>query len=212
MIAAIMEGFTLREMLVNSWPVLSVLLIMSVLSVTVILDRLMTYRKTRLDAEDFCSDIIDIIGETGRAEALTYCKKFRRPVAAVVEQVLRHPGSDREALERAARHALQVQINHMETYVPILGTIASTAPFVGLFGTVLGIIRAFQDIATNLGGGPHVVAAGIAEALITTAVGLFVAIPATVAYNYFVRRMQRTSQEIDTAVYSVIDKLSTPSE
>jgi biopolymer transport protein ExbB len=207
-----MEGFTFREMLVNSWPVLSVLLIMSVLSVTVMLDRLMTYRKTRLDADDFCTDIVDIINENGRAEAINYCKKFKRPVAYVVEKILRHPGEDREALERAARHALQSQVNDMEMYVPILGTIASTSPFIGLFGTVLGIIRAFQDIAMNMGGGPHVVSAGIAEALITTAVGLFVAIPATIAYNYFIRRMQRLSQEIDTAVYSVIDKLSTPSE
>lgn len=207
-----MENFTLRTMFVNGWPVLSVLLIMSVLSVTVMLDRFMTYRKTKLDADDFCSDILDILNQNGRAEALNYCKKFKRPVAFVVEKILRHPGEDREALERAARHALQVQVNDMESYIPILGSIASTAPFVGLLGTVLGIIRAFQDIATNLGGGPHVVAAGIAEALITTAVGLIVAIPATVAYNYFVRRMQRLTQEIDTAVYVIIDKLATPSE
>jgi len=207
-----MEGFTLRQMVINSWPVLSVLLIMSILSVAVILDRMLAYRKTRLNAREFCSRIADILDERGRPEALNYCRKFKRPVAFVVEAVLRQTGGDRQALDRAAHHMLQLHINEMESRVAILGTIASTAPFVGLFGTVLGIIRAFKDIATSLTSGPHVVAAGIAEALIATAFGLFVAILSTVAFNYLVRRMQRLAQEIDAAVYGVIDTLATRSE
>ena len=107
-----------------------------------------------------------------------------------------------------ARYSLQSEINDLESYVPILGTIASTAPFVGLFGTVIGIIKAFHSIASDITGGAQVVAVGIAEALITTAFGLFVAIPATMAYNYFVRHIQRVAQDIDLAAFTVVEKIS----
>jgi biopolymer transport protein ExbB len=79
------------------------------------------------------------------------------------------------------------------------------APFVGLFGTVLGIIHAFKAIADNAGGGPSVVANGIAEALITTALGLFVAIPAVVAYNMFVRKIERVTEDMELCAEEVID-------
>jgi biopolymer transport protein ExbB len=203
-----MNGFTLREMIVNGWPVLSVLLIMSILSITVIVDRIMAFRRGRLNNSAFVRRIVDLLDKRDIGEAVELCGKVNKPISAVVLEVLGRAGEGREAMERSAQHALQVQINEMEMYVPILGTVASTAPFVGLFGTVIGIIRAFQDIATSSGGGPEVVANGIAEALITTAVGLFVAIPATMAYNYFVRHIQTVTQGIDLAAYDVIEKLA----
>jgi biopolymer transport protein ExbB/TolQ len=117
-------------------------------------------------------------------------------------------GGDRETKERAAQHALQAEINRLEAYVPVLGTVGSTAPFVGLLGTVLGIIKSFQDIAIHSGAGPEVVSAGIAEALIATAFGLIVAIPAVMFYNYFVHKIQRLAQEIDLATFELIELLS----
>ena len=202
-----MGGYALRDMIVNGWPVLTVLAGMSILSVTIIWDRWMAFRRTRLDAQAFVTGVLRVFDQQGLRQAVEYCRKTGRPVAIVVAQVLLQPGG-REDRERAAQHALQLQLNALQTFVPILGTIASTAPFVGLFGTVVGIIRAFQDIAANAGGGPEVVSAGIAEALITTAFGLLVAIPAVIAYNYFVHRNQRMADEIDLAVYDVIEKLS----
>jgi len=201
------DGFTMRAMIVNGWPVLSVLLVMSILSVTVIVDRMMVFMRAKINAEMFISRILDILDKHGREDAIQFCERFNKPITVVVADILRKKG-DREDLERASQHALQSQINQLECYVPILGTIASTAPFVGLFGTVIGIIRAFQDIATISGTGPEVVAAGIAEALITTAVGLFVAIPATMFYNYFVRHTQTVAQHIDVAVHDLIEKLA----
>jgi biopolymer transport protein ExbB len=201
------DGFTMRAMILNGWPVLSVLVVMSILSVTVIVDRLVVFMRIKISTEIFISRILDILDKHGRNEAIQFCEQFKKPIAVVVATILRQEGN-REALERASQHALQSEINQLECYVPILGTIASTAPFVGLFGTVIGIIRAFQDIATSAGSGPEVVAAGIAEALITTAVGLFVAIPATMFYNYFIRHTQTVAQYIDVAVYDVIERLA----
>jgi len=111
-------------------------------------------------------------------------------------------------MQRALQHAVQGQIRELESYVPILATIASSAPFVGLFGTVVGIIRAFYDIAKNVGGGPEIVAAGISEALVATAAGLLVAIPALMGYNYFVRQIEREAEAIDLAAYDLIEALA----
>jgi biopolymer transport protein ExbB/TolQ len=79
----------------------------------------------------------------------------------------------------------------------VLGTVANVAPFIGLFGTVIGVIRAFQSIALKASAGPSVVASGIAEALISTAAGLFVAVPAVIAYNYFLKRSRKLSLELE---------------
>ena len=105
----------------------------------------------------------------------------------------------------------------LEEYLNILGTMGNIAPFIGLLGTVVGIIRAFQNLAASGSGGPSVVAAGIAEALITTAAGLVVAIPSVVAYNYFLRRIGTIMLEIEAAmklvnVYLLLPKPSEHNE
>lgn len=202
-----MGGFTFREMLLNSWPVMSVLVIMSVISLTVILDRFTILRRARLNAAGFAGNLAKILTSHGLNAGLEYCRRFSKPLARVMAIIIIREGG-REVKERAAQHALQAEINRLEAYVPILGTIGSIAPFVGLLGTVLGIIKAFQDIAIHAGAGPEVVSAGIAEALIATAFGLIVAIPAVMFYNYCVQRIQRLTQEIDLAAYEIIDLLS----
>ena len=203
-----MEGFKLREMIINGWPVLTVLLVMSILSFTVILDRIAVFRRARIDRNAFLSNLLKMLSRGGVQEALTFCKRFSCPLSVVAAAIVERPAGSRAELERTAEHALQEQINELESYVSVLATIASTAPFVGLLGTVIGIIRAFNDIAANMGGGPEVVSAGIAEALITTAVGLFVAIPASIAYNSCIRFIQRVAQDTDHAVYEVIEKVT----
>ena len=106
-----------------------------------------------------------------------------------------------------AQHEISRWITPLEARLPILGTIASTAPFIGLLGTVIGIIRAFKAVSVSLGGGPSVVANGIAEALITTAFGIMVAIPAIVAYNYFNSRLERLERQMELAVADLITGL-----
>ena len=87
--------------------------------------------------------------------------------------------------------ALSQERLNLEKPITILGTLGNNAPFVGLFGTVLGIIHAFHSLAENIKSGPAVVMAGISEALVATALGLFVAIPAVAAYNYFVKHIKK---------------------
>jgi biopolymer transport protein ExbB len=92
----------------------------------------------------------------------------------------------------------------LEKHLGILGTLGNNAPFIGLFGTVLGIIKAFADLSKNQGGGAGVVMAGIADALVATAVGLLVALPAVVAFNVFQGRIRRTMGRVDTLAHLIL--------
>lgn len=201
-----MQGFDLQGVIAHGWAVLSALLVMSILSVTVIVNRFRVLRRARLNATRFIAIVNRTIHDESLEAAYRYCRKRSEPVAVVAAAVIAQIG-DRESRERVLRHTMQGEIRKLETFVPMLGTIASSAPFVGLFGTVIGIMRAFADISRNAGGGPEVVAAGIAEALVTTAGGLLVAIPALICYNTIVHRIQRLTEEIDLAVYDLIDTL-----
>ena len=201
-----MGAYDINAMLLQGWPILSILLLMSILSITVLVDRQWVLLGARLDAKRFIAVVIRLLREESAAAAMRYCRSRPQPVAKIAAAVLAKEG-DRESRERVLRHAVQTQIRQLETGVPILGTIASSAPFVGLFGTVIGIIKAFSDIASSAGGGPEVVANGIAEALVTTAGGLLVAVPALIGYNYLVRRIQRLTEELDLAVFDLIESL-----
>ncbi|MCP4200014.1 MAG: flagellar motor protein MotA, partial [Proteobacteria bacterium] len=104
---------------------------------------------------------------------------------------------DIENVERALRRASSTEITHLESMVPFLATTGSTAPFVGLFGTVIGIMISFMQISATGAAGMDVVSQGISEALIATAIGLMAAIPAVIAYNYFLRRIKVLSSEME---------------
>jgi biopolymer transport protein ExbB/TolQ len=93
----------------------------------------------------------------------------------------------------------------LEQYTAIVGTIGNTAVYIGLFGTVLGIIRAFHDISAAGAGGMSIVIGGVAEALVCTAAGLFVAIPAVIAYNYFIKRVDHFVNDMELCASELID-------
>ena len=117
-------------------------------------------------------------------------------------------GRDAESAdaERVMTLTMRGEMARLKQYLPILATVASIAPFVGLFGTCKGIIAAFSDIATQGMGGPSVIAAGISEALVSTATGLLVAIPALMFYNYFSKAISNMALELETLSYSLANR------
>ena len=202
------SAFQFREMLARGWPIISVLMIMSIISLSIVAERMIVVSRAEKDADSFLPDVITAIKAGQPVEKiLGMCNEAGHPLASVVGTVLGEAG-DRDNMDRAAQRALQLKVDKLERRTPMLGTIASTAPFVGLLGTVVGIIKAFQSIAASKGGGPEVVAGGVAEALITTAFGLFVAIPAVMGYNYLVHRVQRLALEVQVSVSEIIDRIS----
>lgn len=201
-----MGAFSIKEMFLLGWPILSVLLLCSVVSIAVILERFMYFRKRDVDVRSFFGKIEKVLS-SGK-EASSHCGSLGEPMASVTRSALSASSSHRDALGLAVDRAIRMQVADMERFVPLLGTVAGAAPFIGLLGTVLGIIRAFRSIAMSGGGGPQVVAGGIAEALVATAVGLIVAIPALVAYNFYSTRIRRTTECMEICGDEVVELLS----
>lgn len=127
---------------------------------------------------------------TGDLEAAaSACESTSHPLGAAALEVLRSPGRRGESLEERLQVTLSQQKLLLERNLSILGTMAAVAPLIGLLGTVWGIMRAFHDMAATGSAAPTVVAAGVAEALITTAAGLIVAVPSLMLYNHLAGRM-----------------------
>jgi biopolymer transport protein ExbB len=202
-----MNDFSLSSMIQQGWPILSILLIMSIFSTATFIDRLRALRRTRCHARQFVRYVIRVIEERGLEPAIAYCAKHPVPVARTVLAVLEQNG-DRAARESAMEHAVELEAHELSLGVAALGTIASVAPFVGLLGTVIGIIKCFNSIAENAGGGAEVVSKGVAEALVTTACGLLVAIPSVAAYNYCVHKIKNLAKDTHLAVYELVAWLS----
>lgn len=111
---------------------------------------------------------------------------------------------DRHVMERTAAHLAQGQIAKLESFLPFLATTGNISPFVGLLGTVMGIIDSFREIGTQGTASIAAVAPGVSEALIATAAGLFAAIPAVIAYNYFLVRIRRAAMHMDSVVVELL--------
>jgi len=116
-------------------------------------------------------------------------------------------GFDRHVIERTASHIAQGQIGRLESFLPFLATTGNISPFVGLLGTVMGIIDSFREIGMQGTASISAVAPGVSEALIATAAGLFAAIPAVIAYNYFLTRIRRTAFQMDSVVVELLPLL-----
>ena len=188
MIAQRLLAFTL---LGAGW-VLWLLLALSVLSVAVMIERGLYFGRRRM-SQTFPQLLeLCLTGNLGEAAALATTDSME---AEVVRAAAGAASSGNEAVEKAVQSTIDRRRLEYEQWLFILGTLGNNAPFIGLFGTVLGIIRAFADLAAaNRGGGSSAagyVMAGISEALVATAVGLFVAIPAVLAFNIFQRLLKR---------------------
>jgi len=165
--------------------VLWLLLILSVLSVTIILERLVFFFKSRINFSDFSETMARKLS-SGDIEGLgDACRQFPALETQMVMRGLEEREKGSKAMDQRMKLYLAGEMRKLDRGLVILGTLGNNAPFIGLFGTVIGIIQAFADLANNPAGGPSVVMAGISEALVATAVGLLVAIPAVVAYNAF---------------------------
>lgn len=178
---------------------LIILLFCSVLSITFMIERWWYFRRVQGNGDEILSHVHKLL-ESGKGDqAVGYCQKHPSAVSQVIHYGLIHSGRPRHDIEELLGTKRMEERLKLERYLSVLGTLGNVAPFIGLFGTVVGIIKAFRDLALSGGGGPSVVAKGIAEALVATAGGLLVAIPAVIIYNYFMRRAKSISVDMEVA-------------
>lgn len=174
----------------SEW-VLWLLLALSVTSLGVIVERLIYYARIRLDFVNFSREVTRRLIDNDIDGIKGMCSTSQSIESQTILRGLEYKDRGVEAMDQSMTGFLFGEKQKLDHGLVILGTLGSNAPFIGLFGTVIGIIQAFSDLANNPAGGPSVVMAGISEALIATAVGLIVAIPAVIAFNGFQRVVRR---------------------
>ena len=177
--------------------VLLVILILSLWALAVVWDRFFYFRERHVRAKEFESKIPDPLANGSVAEAKALCRKWDCPESAVVAAGLESINLGPDAAGEAMESKRIGERLAMDRHLLVLGTLGNNIPFVGLFGTVLGIIKAFNDLAVSGTTGPKVVMNGVAEALVSTALGLLVAIPCVAAFNYFQDCVRRTLLNAD---------------
>jgi biopolymer transport protein ExbB len=186
----------------SSW-ILYLLLALSLGAVTIMLDRIWFYLQER-PPRDLLTSTLAELRKNGPTAALRKLGDARSMEAAVARACLSHAADGAAAAEERKSGAIEAERTRYERRLAFLGTLGNNAPFVGLFGTVLGIIRAFHDLAGNSLQGTQAVMAGIAEALVATGVGLLVALPAVAAYNIFTRRVERATSASEVLAHEIL--------
>jgi biopolymer transport protein ExbB/biopolymer transport protein TolQ len=196
--------------------VVCVMFIMSAWSIGVMIDRFMAFNAARKQSRAFAPAVAGALREGKLDEAIKIADRYKKShlakvVVAGLQEFQAHQGSteisgeEMDASKRALERAEAIVHAELKRGVSALATIGSTAPFVGLFGTVVGIINAFKTMAAEKTPGIGAIAGGISEALVTTAIGLFVAVPAVWMYNYFTGRVDSFDVEMGNSSSELVD-------
>ena|SRR3989338_8042314 len=203
------EGKSFFTIIQMGGPMMYVLLGCSVISFAILLERIYYFRKQSfVKREPFMRRIRQEIEKGLPERAADIAKKTDAPFARIVRIGLLLAGENERVITKATEREIKVETVKLERFTTTMATIGSTAVYIGLLGTVLGIMRAFHDISRGDTSGINVVIGGIAEALVCTATGLLVAIPAVVAYNYFIREIDKFVVDMELCASETVDLLT----
>lgn len=194
------------EYMVKGGPVMWPLLLMSIVALAVIFERWWALRKAKINVNEFLAKVRkSLIVNKSIRDAIKVCEQYRGPVASIMKAGLLKYGQPKEDIEKTIETAALYEMGRLEKRLVILASVANIAPLLGFFGTVTGMIKSFDALAEAGLSNPGLVAAGISEALITTASGLAVAIPVQLAYNYFTNRINKSVRDIETSTNMLLE-------
>ena len=202
------EGKSFLDIIQIGGATMYVLLCCSLVSISIFLERIYYYRK---QSRGSCADFIDRLGaaisrnEIGKAEEIAVATAM--PCSRVIQSALKLHGRPEKSMAGAMERAIIAETRELARFTSIVGTIGNIGVYIGLFGTVLGIVRAFHDISATGVGGISTVIEGVGEALVCTAAGLFVAIPAVVFFNYFTHRVERFEDDMRLCASEFLEML-----
>lgn len=189
-------------------PILWVLVIISIGAFAVILERIVFFARNEKNlGNNFKDEILSLVANKKVDEAIALCDTKKSCVASAVKKFLQKApkGIDVQDYEFILKEITIKETSPYESRLNLLASVISISPMLGLLGTVTGMIRAFANISKYGTGDTAIVADGIAEALLTTAAGLMIAIPVIVVYNYLNRRLEKMENEIDDMVTNIIN-------
>lgn len=183
------------------------LLACSLIAVVFIIERLFTLFRARVNVKRLMNDIIKTLHSEGVESAMSVCERTRGPIAAILHSGLLRSGRGPDAVKEAIETAGSIETSFLERGLVAIATVAQVSPLLGFLGTVSGMISAFAAIAAAEQVSAKVVASGIEEALITTATGLIIAIPASIAHSFFVSQIDRFVLEMEEASAELVNEL-----
>jgi len=198
------------ELIIKGGPLMIPLIFCSILALAIIIEKFITLKLVEVRSQRFVERTRSIINgdENNKVEkVLALCEVTPSPLARILKAGIQKRKKGKDEIKEAIEDAGSLEIPYLEKRLKILGTIVTVAPLVGLLGTVMGMIKAFNVIALQGVGEPGALAGGIAEALITTAVGLTIAIPSLVFYNYFMHRTDKIVRRFETVSSEFVDFL-----
>ena len=185
------------------------LLFFSLVALTCIIERFIVFTKAKINVNEFLTKIRkSLLVNRNVKEAIKVCEQSRGPVASVMKAGLLRFGHTREDIEKTIENAALYELDRLEKRLGVLATTANVAPMLGFLGTVTGMIKSFATLAEQGLTNPAAVAVGISEALITTATGLIIAIPAQLIYNWYTTKITRFVRDIETASNMLVETFS----
>lgn len=204
----------LLGLLIKGGFTIFILAVCSVLSLKVIIEKFIQFNSLKQKhIDEFTNEVMESLDKKEYKLAYQTCKTFKvqsvfskvsLPLTSVFKFVLENSQRTKEELTESAFNKLDQEIVKLENGLGILATLGSISPFIGLFGTVVGIIKSFSALSLNDTSHYAHVMSGIAEALIATAAGLFVAVPSVLFYNYFTKKIKLSIPSFDEAIQNLI--------
>jgi biopolymer transport protein ExbB len=183
------------------------LLLLSVVTVAIAIERTVYLRKARINTGEFMEAINGFLSRNGLEDAHRHCESTSGPISRIIMAGLKNQKRGRDEVVRSIEDAGAIEVTQLERGILIIQTISKLAPLIGLFGTVTGMIRSFQAIGGAGGENPRMVAAGIGEALVATAAGLVVAIPAYFLAFYFLNLVGKFILDMQKSSIQLLDAL-----
>ena len=204
---SITETFKSFTLLGAEW-VMWVLVALSVVSIAIMIERAMYFVGQRPDAASLIAELRKALAGRDVAAAAGRVEGAKGVIAAVARAMLADADRGPSSAAESGASVMTREKLRLEKNLSYLGTVGNNAPFIGLFGTVIGIIQAFHDLSLNTKGGAATVMSGISEALVATAMGLLVAIPAVIAFNIFQRRIRTIMGDAESLQHALVAALS----
>ena len=193
------------ELFQKGGPLMWAILGCSVLALAIFLERLVVFMRHRRGTQELVREVENLVAKEKVDEAIIVCQRAGTPLARILITALRSAGLPRDQIKTKVEEAGTRELSSLSRYLGLLATIANISPLLGLLGTVLGMIEAFNVIAAQGVGTPASLGGGISTALITTAAGLSVAIPVILMHKYLTRRANRISLELEEYSLHLVD-------
>ncbi|HOW28087.1 MAG TPA: MotA/TolQ/ExbB proton channel family protein [Elusimicrobiota bacterium] len=187
--------------------IIFILIASSILALAVCIERFIVLRREKKNLSALRDRVAPLLSDGKLDDVRVAVKEHPGSASRILYSGLVHASQGLGAVEEQMASTVMLERNQLETRLLVLGTLGNNTPFIGLLGTVMGVIKAFHDLAREGSAGPEVVMQGLSEALIATAVGLFVAIPCVIAFNYFQKQVRDIKTETDALTRLLMARL-----